>query len=314
MNLKIDPEFRDKIPPLSQDEFSKLEENILADGEVREPLVVWDGTIVDGHHRWKIIQKHPEIPYKVNRMDFPDKYAAIVWMCRNQVGRRNITPEQRTVLIGEAYKAMKLSRGGDRGTGHDETGKFTASAQNEPLRTARRTSQKIAEQFGVGKETVKRAERFLDGLNAAEDVIPGFKEAVLSGDIKVSKTQVAAIKDAPKDERPAVVESILLGEPKEEKKSTRPGRSKEYRALRDGIAKGVAEMYDAENYPEYGIFELVSEIQVNAEAYIRQIHRTAEIRKSIISESSENRQAFIEALDNYVVAEIKKIMEEIKNA
>ena len=310
MNLNIDPEFRDKIPPLSQDEFSKLEENILADGEVREPLVVWDGTIIDGHHRWKIIQKHPEIPYKVKRMDFPDKYAAIIWMCRNQVGRRNITPEQRTVLIGEAYKAQKLSRGGDRGNQHTKV----ASAQNEHLPPHRRTASKIAEQFGVGKETVKRAEKFLDGLNAAEDVIPGFKEAVLSGDIKVSKTQVAAIKDAPKDERPAVVESILLGEPKEEKNPTRTGRSKEYRALRDRIAKGVAEMYDAENYPEYGIFELVSEIQVNAEAYIRQIHRTAEIRKSIISESSENRQAFIEALDYYVVAEIKKIMEEIKNA
>lgn len=312
MNIKIDPEFRDKIPPLSQDEFSKLEENILADGEVREPLVVWDDTIVDGHHRWKIIQKHPEIPYKVKRMDFPDKYAAIVWMCRNQVGRRNITPEQKTVLIGEAYKAQKLSVGNPGIRGDD--GKYQCAQNGHIGSRLKRTSQKIAEQFGVGKETVKRAEKFLDGLNAAEDVIPGFKEAVLSGDIKVSKAQVATIKNVPEGERPAVVESVLLGDPKEEKKPTRPGRSKEYRALRDGIAKGVAEMYDAENYPEYGIFELVSEIQVNAEAYIRQIRRTAEIRKSIISESGENRQAFIEALDNYVVAEIKKIMEEIRNA
>ena len=38
--LNVDPEFRDKIPPLSADEFSKLEENIVTDGEVREPLVV----------------------------------------------------------------------------------------------------------------------------------------------------------------------------------------------------------------------------------------------------------------------------------
>ena len=29
--LTIDPEFRDKIPPLSEDEFSKLEQNILED-------------------------------------------------------------------------------------------------------------------------------------------------------------------------------------------------------------------------------------------------------------------------------------------
>lgn len=56
--LIVDPTFRDKIPPLLSDEFSKLEENILADGEVREPLVVWGDTIIDGHHRWKIIQDY----------------------------------------------------------------------------------------------------------------------------------------------------------------------------------------------------------------------------------------------------------------
>ena len=40
---------------------------------------------------------------------------AIVWMCRNQLGRRNVTDEQKTVLIGEAYKAQKMSIGGDKG-------------------------------------------------------------------------------------------------------------------------------------------------------------------------------------------------------
>ena len=30
--LIIDPEFRDKIPPLTEDEFTLLEENILSDG------------------------------------------------------------------------------------------------------------------------------------------------------------------------------------------------------------------------------------------------------------------------------------------
>ena len=49
--LKIDPEFRDKIPPLTEAEFKQLEENIVADGEVREPIVAWNGTIIDGHTR-----------------------------------------------------------------------------------------------------------------------------------------------------------------------------------------------------------------------------------------------------------------------
>lgn len=83
-------------------------------------------------------------------MDFADKWAAIVWMCRNQLGRRNITDEQKTVLIGEAYKAQKMTQGGERGTTRDESGKFTASRQNGDMRECKRTKDIIAKQFGVG--------------------------------------------------------------------------------------------------------------------------------------------------------------------
>jgi hypothetical protein len=65
IQLKIDSEFRDKIPPLTEAEFSQLEENIISDGEVYEPIVAWNGTIVDGHNRYSIVQKHPEIPFRV---------------------------------------------------------------------------------------------------------------------------------------------------------------------------------------------------------------------------------------------------------
>lgn len=68
------------------------------------------------------------------------------------------------ILIGEAYKAMKLSRGGDR-----KSEKFS-SLQNEDLKKRRvRTCDKVAGSLGVSRSTVERAEHFLDGLNAAEN-------------------------------------------------------------------------------------------------------------------------------------------------
>lgn len=90
--LTIDPEFRDRIPPLTEDEFSLLEENILSDGAVFLPLVVWDGIILDGHNRYEIIQKHPELVYAVHEMQFSNRYEDLSWICRNQLGRRNLTP------------------------------------------------------------------------------------------------------------------------------------------------------------------------------------------------------------------------------
>ena len=52
INLKIDPEFQSQIPPLTDDEFKQLEENILKEGKLLSPLIVWNNTLVDGHNRY----------------------------------------------------------------------------------------------------------------------------------------------------------------------------------------------------------------------------------------------------------------------
>ena len=135
--LRVDPEFRDKIPPLTDAEFEQLRENILSDGEVYEPIVVWNGTIIDGHNRWRILQEHPEIPYKVKEMEFTDKWAAFEWMYRKQLGRRNISDEQKTYLLGKLYEARKQTRGGDRGNQYTKE----ANRQNGDLATGRTVMQ-----------------------------------------------------------------------------------------------------------------------------------------------------------------------------
>ena len=60
INLKIDPEFQNQIPPLTDDEYKQLEENILKEGKLLSPLIVWNNTLVDGHNRYEIVQEHPE--------------------------------------------------------------------------------------------------------------------------------------------------------------------------------------------------------------------------------------------------------------
>ena len=109
MELVIDPEFADKIPPLTEEEYRLLEENILADGKIISPLITWNGIIVYGHNRYRILQAHPEIPYETMEMEFTDRYAVIVWICRNQLGRRNLTDEQKKFLTGKRYEAEKKS-------------------------------------------------------------------------------------------------------------------------------------------------------------------------------------------------------------
>ena len=55
--LKIDPEFQSKIPPLTFHERNQLETNILEEGRILHPLIVWNGLIVDGHTRYAILRQ-----------------------------------------------------------------------------------------------------------------------------------------------------------------------------------------------------------------------------------------------------------------
>lgn len=252
--LTIDPEFRDKIPPLSEDEFQKLEQNILEDGEVREPIVVWHNTIIDGHHRWKIIQKHNLTNYKIKQMDFPDKWAAIVWMCRNQLGRRNITPEQKTILIGDAYNAQKKTIGNHAEKKRGEDGKFSVFPQNGEIRERKYTDDIIAEKFGVGTGTVSRAKQFVESIDAAEKVSPGFRSSILTGEVKAPKEVIREIRNIPEEKRPAAVEAIKSGDtetakaiireskpvpPKKEEPEPAPFTPEELGELIDAAAKAL---------------------------------------------------------------------------
>ena len=108
-NLSVDPEFESKIPPLREEELKQLEENILADGVVINPLIVWKGIIVDGHNRYRILQQHPEIQFTIYEKEVPDRYAVIAWICKNQLGRRNLTSQQFKYLMGQQYKAEKTA-------------------------------------------------------------------------------------------------------------------------------------------------------------------------------------------------------------
>ena len=114
MELRIDPEFVEKIPPLTDEEFQQLEANILADGIIISPIIVWNGVIVDGHNRYRIACKYPHITYSICEKDFANRHEAIAWICKNQLGRRNLTPQQKKYLIGKQYESEKASHGGDR--------------------------------------------------------------------------------------------------------------------------------------------------------------------------------------------------------
>ena len=104
MNLVINEELRNIIPPLTTEELEALEKSILRDG-IREPLVVWGKVIVDGHNRFEICEKHGIIP-ELTFMDFDSVDDAKIWMIDNQMGRRNLNDGQKYLLVSQKREIL----------------------------------------------------------------------------------------------------------------------------------------------------------------------------------------------------------------
>lgn len=167
MTIVIDNEFKALIPPLQPEEFAQLEANILADG-CRDPLVVWGDILVDGHNRYAICTKHG-IEFDTVSVEFVDREAAMDWMDANQLGRRNITPDQFTLLLGRRYNRAKKAHGG---TGANQ---YVQKDQIEPSAS---TAEKLAAEHGVSPATVKRAGQYAEAVETVERAVPGFSQAI----------------------------------------------------------------------------------------------------------------------------------------
>ena len=204
MELRIDPEFEGKIPPLTTEEFQQLENNILADGVVINPIIVWDGVIVDGHNRYRIVSKHPEIRFSTCEKTFADRYEAIAWICKNQLGRRNLTLEQKKYLIGKQYEAEKASHGGVRGNQYTSL----ASCQIDNLPNKEKTCERIAKENGISSRSVCRAEAFSKAVDIADEIEPGIRDEILAGKIKPTEKDVHALARADPEGRPAIIEEM----------------------------------------------------------------------------------------------------------
>jgi hypothetical protein len=183
--LTIDPEFKNIIPPLTPEEKEQLKFNLIRDGCI-DPLLVWDGVIVDGHNRYEICTRN-DIPYNTKDLHFDSREDAIDWIINNQLGRRNISDMQRSYLRGLQYEREKKRRGAD--TGNENASK------NKPEKVAdlnsSETAERLAGQHKVSTRTIYSDAQFVKALDTVSQNVGGdITQKVLTKEIKTTKADV----------------------------------------------------------------------------------------------------------------------------
>jgi hypothetical protein len=197
MAITIHPDLQALIPALTAEEFQQLEANLLAEG-CRDPLVLWqeEQVLLDGHNRYAICTKH-ELPYAVVELSLPDLDAAKVWMVTNQLGRRNLTPEQTSYLRGKQYEIQKR-----QGTRTDLT-----SHQSDEKST--NTSQALAVLHKVSAPTIQRDAQFARAVDAVAAVGgPETRQMILAREAKLGRQDVQRLATLA-EEHPQTAKEVL---------------------------------------------------------------------------------------------------------
>lgn len=187
--LSIDDEFQSLIPPLSCDEYERLEKSIIAEG-VRDPIVTWNGTIIDGHNRYGICRKHG-IWFRTTEREFESRDAAKIWIIENQFGRRNLSKYDRSVLAlqleplyAAEAKRRQSAAGGDHGNQH--TGGKVALSQisDEP---PIRTDEQLAQLAGTSRDTIRKVKVIETEAAKGNETAIEAREAVKSGEKSIHR-------------------------------------------------------------------------------------------------------------------------------
>ena len=98
--------FENVVAKHSDRELEMLTENILEHG-VLDAIKVWGNVIIDGHARYHICKEYG-IPFETKEMNFNSEGEAIIWIIKNQLGRRNLTPFQRCEMVLKFEPEIKV--------------------------------------------------------------------------------------------------------------------------------------------------------------------------------------------------------------
>jgi N6-adenosine-specific RNA methylase IME4 len=160
---RLDRDFARLIAPLSDDELEQLEANIVRDG-CRDPIVTWNGLILDGYNRFDICTRRDK-RYKTVAIALPDREAARIWIRWNQLGRRNLTDSQRAGMTVDLLEELAQQSKRTRATTavHAREVKAGRKAISEATSTPKikappsRAREKVAKRASVTQHKIRQA-------------------------------------------------------------------------------------------------------------------------------------------------------------
>jgi len=193
--LKINPEYEQLIPPLSETDFKNLEDSIVKEGLIYPLIINTEKVVLDGHQRLKIWKEHSIEEIKTEERTFEDGLEEKEFVISCNLNRRHLNAPQKAelglILLDIEKERAKRRRGilrieknvvsgSEIGTSYDEREEEYEEEKGKSLEIA-------AKKVGLGKDTLWKARNIKKAAEKDKKIAEKWEKA------KKGKTTVNAV-------------------------------------------------------------------------------------------------------------------------
>lgn len=184
---KIDPEYKDLLPPYQEGEYEALKQSIKEDGQLEPIVVSKDGRILDGHTRLRICQELNKTPlFEIK--NFPNKLEEKKFVITINLRRRQLNDFQKievSQLLLDTEKQLAKHRHGRKslpiGSNFNEKGEAVERVARDigvkprtyyrGLAILKKAEEPLKEKLRAGKVEINTAYADLQALDKRNEII-----------------------------------------------------------------------------------------------------------------------------------------------
>lgn len=178
--LKISREFQMLSIPMTAEQQTEMESSLMQEG-CREPIITWNGFIIDGHKRYCFCMDEG-IEFSCEEKIFSSTEEAISWLCRKRLPLYEKRTAPYRYLVGKLYEAQKeITR---------KIRKKPKDQRDESQSDCGWVSFRVAEELQLHRATVEQYGKYAECLDQIAEKSRECFDAILRQDIKPVRHQI----------------------------------------------------------------------------------------------------------------------------
>lgn len=204
--IRCNSEYKRLCQPITKQEYARLEKELKEyRGTVR--IKTWINTVLCDYEKLDICQKY-NIPYENSRMSFRNSEESLLWLCKKQLKRTDLTIEMRRYLIGKRYLYERIIDAHALAEQHTvNSSKRANKTQHEYLMM--KTYERLAKEYNISSSTICKYAVYSEALDTIYNVSVQFASDIMLSIIKISQENVVEIAKLPEKEIKNISEQLL---------------------------------------------------------------------------------------------------------